>query len=158
MRRHRQSLPSEEIEALLKTASNGVLAVIDSDGNPYAVPLSYAYDGKALYFHSAVAGHKIEAIKRNPIVSFCVIEQDDVLPEKFTTCYKSVVVFGETEILTDDDERRYGLHLLAGKYSPGLDSEDEINRCFNHVAVIRMDIVSMTGKEAIELTRKRANK
>ena len=41
------------------------------------------YEGK-LYFHSALAGHKVDAIRKCDKASFCVIEQDDVQPKKYT--------------------------------------------------------------------------
>lgn len=50
-----------------------------------------------------------------------------------------------------------GLLLLCEKYSPGVDSDDEISQCISRVAVLRLDIDSMTGKEAIELVKKRMN-
>ena len=45
-----------ELEILL-TATNGVLSLVDTDGSPYGVPVSFAYDGYGhIYFHSAVEG------------------------------------------------------------------------------------------------------
>ena len=41
------------------------------------------------------------------------------------------------------------------KYSPGIDSTAEIDRCLAHVSVLRLEITELTGKEAIELTRER---
>ncbi len=48
-----------------------------------------------------------------------------------------------------------GLLLLCKRYSPDIDSDAEIARCLNHVAVLRLGIERMTGKGAIELVRKR---
>ena len=72
-----QQLPEKDISRILETTSAGVLSLIDSDGLPYGVPLSYAFDGKAsIYFHSALCGHKIECIMANSSCSFCIIDQD----------------------------------------------------------------------------------
>lgn len=49
------------------------------------------------------------------------------------------------------------LRLLSDKYSPGVDPEAEITRFINTVCIIRVGIDSVTGKEAIELTKARNN-
>ena len=94
MRRTKQLLPAEEAEDILRQASAGVLAVSGDNGYPYAVPLSYAYADDKLYFHLATSGHKLDGIRRNEKVSFCVIAQDEVVPERFATDYRSVIAFG----------------------------------------------------------------
>ena len=78
MRRKRQQLSNEEsIEILLK-ATAGTLALLGDENYPYAVPISYVYHEGKLYFHSALAGHKVDAIRKCDKASFCVIEQDNV--------------------------------------------------------------------------------
>ena len=156
MRRRKQLLPEEKSVSILERMTSGVLAVMGDNGYPYAVPLSYVYcDGK-LYFHSAKTGHKIEAVMRNEKVSFCVIEQDNVVPEEYTTYFRSVIVFGKTRILTDDKEKRKAMEILAEKYSPSQQEGrlQEIEKSFKHFVMIELLVESMTGKEAIELVRK----
>ncbi len=155
MRRFKQMLPLEESLEILKNMTNGVLALQGEEDYPYAVPVSYAYDGKDIYIHSALAGHKIECLRHNPKVSFCIVNQDKIVPKEFTTYFKSVIVFGIAHFLVDKSELEYGLRLLADKYSPGIDSTAEIAGAINHVAVIRISIDAISGKEAIELTRNR---
>ena len=65
MRRLGQMLSAEECESILRSATNGVLAVAGDDDYPYAVPLSFVYHEGKIYFHSAVSGHKLDAIARN---------------------------------------------------------------------------------------------
>lgn len=156
MRRSRQQLSADETAEILKNASSGVLAVSGDDGYPYAVPLSYVYDGEKIYFHCAVTGHKIDAIRREPKVSFCVIAEDCILPEKFTTVFASVIAFGRAEIITDDEEKRAALMKLAEKYSPGVPKADEeIRGSWDHVCVVGITVEHLTGKEAIEKTKQR---
>ncbi len=95
MRLQKQQLPVEEAVAILQTATSGVLGVSGDDGYPYTVPVSHVYDNGRLFFHCAVKGHKLDAIKRNAKVSFCVIQQDEVIPEALNTLYRSVIVFGQ---------------------------------------------------------------
>jgi nitroimidazol reductase NimA-like FMN-containing flavoprotein (pyridoxamine 5'-phosphate oxidase superfamily) len=155
MRRKKQALSTEETIAILHDGSSGVLAVSGDDDYPYAVPLSYAYHDSTVLFHCARSGHKLDAIARNPRVSFCVIDRDDVVAQEYTTYFRSVIVFGKARVLDDEDEKRRALEILAEKYSP--DQEEgrlrEIERLLSQVSVVELAIEHMTGKEAIELAR-----
>lgn len=158
MRRFKQLLQMDDAVAILNASTNGVLSLVDAEGEPYGVPLSYVYDGEGhIYFHSAMSGHKMECIEAESRCSFCVVAQDDIVPEEFTTYFRSVIAKGRVRIITDRDEMMRGLMLLCGKYSGGVDPAEEIARCLNHVRVLRLDIESLTGKEAIELVRARGN-
>ena len=106
MRRKKQLLTPEERAAVLHRGTSGVLALAGDDGYPYAVPMSYVYDGAKLYFHCAKSGHKLDAIRRNCKASFCVIDQDQIVPEEYTSHFRSVIVFGTMRILEDDGEKR----------------------------------------------------
>ena len=99
MRRSAQELSQKEAEEILKTATHGVLAVTGEGGYPYAVPMSFVFAGGKIYLHSATEGRKIEAIKSSEKVSFCVVAEDRVIPEKYTTAYKSAIVFGRARIV-----------------------------------------------------------
>ena len=156
MRRLQQLLDEQATKEILNNATNGVLSLVDTDGEPYGVPISYAYDGSGcIYFHSAVKGHKIECIEADSRCSFCVVAQDLIMPDEFTTYFRSVIVKGTIHAVIARDEMMKGLLLLCKKYSPDINPNAEISKCINHVSVLRLDIDSMTGKEAIELVRKR---
>ena len=158
MRRKNQQLPDGECHHILQTATSGVLAVTGDGGYPYAVPLSFAHDDGKLYFHIAKSGHKLDALRRNPKASFCVIEQDKIVPEEYTTYFRSVIAFGTVHIIEKNDEKRHGLDLLADKYSPNetIESRDsEIRKLENALYVLVMDIEHLTGKESKELAAMR---
>lgn len=118
MRRNRQELSVEECLAILERGTCGVLAVSGDEGYPYAVPISYVYDNEKIYFHSAVSGHKIDALSRNDKVSFCVVDQDRIVPEEYTTCFRSVIAFGTLRILSEEAAKRSSIEKLALKYAP----------------------------------------
>lgn len=154
MRRKRQMLSNEESIAILEKGTNGTLALYGDDGYPYAVPISYVYSDGKIFFHSAMSGHKVDAIMGNDKVSFCVVERDDIKPAEFTTYFRSVIVFGRARILDNEAEKLAALRLLSDKYSPDEPgTEDEISRGFSHLLMIAIDIEHMTGKESIELVR-----
>ena len=154
MRRNRQQLSREECERILGRCTSGVLALSGDGGYPYAVPLSYVYTDGTIIFHSAVAGHKVDAIRRDGRCSFCVIDQDEVKPAEFTTYFRSVIAFGRIHILEDADEKVQALRLLGRRYSPGdeLGLQHEIDKSLDHVLLLRLDIEYLSGKQAIELT------
>ena len=88
------------------------MALAGDDDYPYAVPISYVYSDSKLYFHGAKSGHKIDAIKRCDKTSFCVIDKDDVVPEGYTTYFRSVIVFGKIRIMEEESEMRKAIELL----------------------------------------------
>ena len=158
MRRKRQALSMEEIAAVLNRGTAGVLALSGDDGYPYAVPISYVFDGDKIYFHCARAGHKLDAIRRNAKASFCVVDQDQIVPEEYTTYFRSVIVFGAIRVMEDEAGKRSAIEKLAVKDAPA-DTEDgrrnAIERDWAPLCMLEMSIDHMTGKEAIELVKNR---
>lgn len=149
MRRKKQALTMEECEEILRKGTSGVLAVSGNDNYPYAVPLSYIYWNGKLYFHCAKSGHKLDAIARNEKASFCVIGQDRVLPEEYTTDYRSVIVFGKICILEDSAAKRAAIEALGRKYAPEASDahlQTEIDSYWKPLCVLEMTIDRMSGK------------
>ena len=155
MRRFRQELPDIESRRILTVGRYAVWAVSGDNNYPCAVPINYVYDGTSIYVHCARQGHKIDSIVRNPKCSMCIVDKDDVVPEEFTSYFRSAIVFGKAEIVEDESERLRALQLLSEKYSPGIDPKDEIAKFLKTVCIVRIRIYSISGKEAIELTRQR---
>lgn len=158
MRRKGQLLSNPESIDILANGTAGVLALSGDDDYPYAVPISYVYDDSRIYFHSARTGHKIDAIRKCSKASFCVIDQDNIIPEKYTTYFRSVIAFGKVRILDDETEIRKAIEKLAVKYYPE-DSEANRNQAivreWNSLCMIEFSIEHMTGKEAVELAKKK---
>jgi len=156
MRRKKQALTEEEIIKIMTDGTAGVLAVDGDGGYPYAVPLSYVYHDGKIFFHCAKSGHKLDAIRRNPKASFCVIGQDQVMPQEYTTYFRSVIAFGKARILETDAEKWAALRLLAEKYYPEAGAQahdDAIRHDYAPVCIVELIVEYMTGKEAIELAR-----
>lgn len=154
MRRNKQLMSMEETIDVMGRCTNGVLACIGDDEYPYAVPVSYVYCNNKIYFHSAKAGHKVDAILRNPKVSFAVIDEDTIVSEEYTTYFRSVIAFGKARIV-EDDEWLMAFKALVEKYSGNLPDEEkhkEITGCKQSL-LIAIDVEHITGKEAIEYVR-----
>ena len=92
MRRSKQALSNEKCIEILNKNTSGVLALCGNQMEPYALPISYVYENHKIYFHCAKSGYKLDLIQENNQVSFCVIDQDVIVPEKYTTYFKSVIV------------------------------------------------------------------
>ncbi len=152
MRRNKQILSNEESIKILERNTSGVLALLGDKDYPYAVPLSYVYTDNKIYFHSAVEGHKVDAIKNHEKASFCVIDADNVVPEKFTSLYKSAIAFGKVSIVSDE-EKLNAIKLLSDKYSPQFREQGlkEIEETFNRFLIIKLEIEHLSGKQCIEM-------
>lgn len=158
MRRKKQALPEPECFAVLDRNTAGVLALSGDGGYPYAVPLSYVYHEGRLYFHCAKAGHKLDAIARNPKGSFCVIGQDQMVPAEYTSYFRSVIAFGTLRVLEDAGEIRRAIQVLSDRYAPLEPPERRdamIDRELAALCILEMTVEHLTGKEAIELVRQR---
>lgn len=157
MRRGKQALSAEACKEVLERGTAGVLAVAGDNDYPYAVPLSYVYDAgrQAIYFHSALSGHKLDAVERNSKVSFCVVDKDSVVPKEYTTYFRSVIVFGTIRILEDSAEKYRAIEALAVKYAPDDSKEgrDGVIGDGLRFCMLELKIEHMSGKEARELSR-----
>lgn len=150
----RQVMSRERCDEILQKATSGVLCVLGDEDYPYGVPLSYAYKDNKLYFHCMPGkGHKWDAIKNHEKVCFTVIEQDQVVPNEYTSYFRSVIVFGKARIVENLDEK-FELHdLLVDKYSP--DFKEGVYEMFKEriewMGAFVVEIDHVSGKEAIEL-------
>lgn len=163
MRRTKQQLPHEEALCILREENTGILALSGDDGYPYLVPLNYLYtEGKEsdslgkIYFHSAKAGHKIDAIERDPKASFCVIADDTVLPDKYSTAYKSIIAFGTVRLIEGDLAHK-ALFELGDKYNPHHEDRtlEEVNSAEDRCTMIEFSIEHLTGKESNSYRKQR---
>ena len=141
MRRSAQALGVDACREVLSRGTSGVLALLGDGGWPYAVPMSYAFDGEKLYFHCAREGHKLDAIRREARASFCVVDRDDVKPAEYTSYFRSVIIFGRVRVLEDKAQKRAA-----------------IEREWAGLCMLEMDIEHMSGKEAKELAREGGSK
>ena len=155
MRRKRQQLTESESISILEKATSGTLALLGDGGYPYAVPISFVYHDGKLYFHSALSGHKVDAICHCDKASFCVIDQDEVHGEQYTTYFRSVIAFGRIHIIEDEKERLAAARLLGNRYNPNQDDalQKEIDKGLHRMLVLCLEIEHLTGKKAIELTK-----
>ena len=147
MRRKELAVTEEESIVLLSKAEYGVLSTVSENGIPYGVPLNFSMIDQCIYFHCAVEGKKIDNIKQNKSVSFCVVGKTEILPDKFGTKYESVIVAGEVEEVFDAN-KQMALEGLLHKYSSEFIDKGMIYiEAFRKKArVFKITIDKLTGK------------
>ena len=89
VRKKHRRLDKNESLVVLKEGMEGVISTIGEDGYPYGVAINYVYFNDAIYFHSSNKGHKLDNIRKNNKVSLFVSKDIRIIPEDFTTYYKS---------------------------------------------------------------------
>ncbi len=146
MRRADRALSPEAAGQVLKTAGYGVLSCVGDDYLPYGVPLSFVYDGSAVFFHCAGQGRKLDNINRTPFVCFTAVSKSKTIPEDSTTAYESAVVEGTAAVVTGEQEKRRVLRLLCEKYSPGIPCDSEIDKTVQKVTIVEIKPLVISGK------------
>jgi len=120
---------------------------------PYIVTLSYGYESAArsLYFHCAKKGLKSEFAAENPIVAATVIQDMGYIQSKCKQRYRSVVIRGEIEILTDESEKQTAIDVLLNHLEENPDAVRaavcEKSEPFRDMQIWKLRIKEITGKE-----------
>ncbi len=145
-RQDRKISESESIE-ILRKGEFGILSMTTLNNTGYGIPLNFVLKNKAIYFHCAIEGSKLEYLKNNNKVSFCVVGNTEVLPSKFGTIYESAIIFGYTTEV-DGEEKYNALMSIIEKYSYDYLQEGKkyIDKLYDKVKIIKLSIESITGK------------
>jgi nitroimidazol reductase NimA-like FMN-containing flavoprotein (pyridoxamine 5'-phosphate oxidase superfamily) len=108
------TLAPQDIEDVLSSQAIGRIGYV-LNGRPTVVPITYVYDGEAIYAHTR-EGEKVRAMRVCPNVCFEVEEVKDM------TNWRSVVAHGTFEQLAEDPEER-AMNLLVARLTPLMTSE-----------------------------------
>lgn len=148
MRRKEREMPAEFGWQVADKCDYAVLAMIDTAGMPYAVPLSMARDGEKIYFHAAVQGEKTDNLRQNSNVCVVCVADVNPLPQEFSTEYASAIIRGQAAAVTDEAEKIRALRLICQRYAAAnmAEFENAISRSLARTAVWRVDIASITAK------------
>jgi nitroimidazol reductase NimA-like FMN-containing flavoprotein (pyridoxamine 5'-phosphate oxidase superfamily) len=146
-RKDKEITDRDVIDAIINKAMFCRLA-LSEDNRPYIVPLSFGYDGTALYFHGAAEGKKIDILRKNSTVCF-EFDNDCEPIQSDTGCdwsvrYESVIGYGKARLLEDMDSKLRALDIIMKHYSGK--SFEYPEQKVNKTAVIRVDIETVTGK------------
>ncbi len=154
MRRFKQELSNDECIKILEEEKRGVLSLID-DEYPYGLPLSYLYKNGHIYFHGAPVGHKLDCIRKNNRVSFCILNggsNGDSNPnDDWALNFNSVICFGTIDIINDKDKCFNICKELALRFTSDEDYiNEELNSAIDRVVCLDLKIDHLTGKRVKE--------
>ena len=147
-------MPAEWALEVLKRAPFITVSYTRADGSAYGLPMSMACtDDRTWYFHCALEGEKLDAIRAHPEVCLSAVTkcQPTVGPKdgSFTLQYQSAVAFGRAELVTSDEEKILGLRVISQRFLPHhMDAFDaSIARSLSRTAVVRVTLTAPpTGK------------
>lgn len=137
------------IEAIINSSLVCRLSLSDGE-QPYIVPLSFGYQDKTLYFHSAPEGRKIDIIKKNNRICFEfdvnteIIKAEDAC--KWGMKYQSVIGFGKAVFVENIEEKQKAFNIIMNHYSNRIFQFPD--KAIEKIAVIKIEIESMTGKHS----------
>ena len=149
MRRSKQQLSLEECQEILCQEKRGVLSVMGENGYPYGMPVNHWYckeNGK-IYFHGAKEGHKVDAIRQNGKVSFCVYDQGYREEGQWALNIRSVIVFGTIRPVTEEEVCKKVCQGLAEKFTDDSEyAKKEWEAAGSRVLCLELTPDHITGK------------
>jgi nitroimidazol reductase NimA-like FMN-containing flavoprotein (pyridoxamine 5'-phosphate oxidase superfamily) len=147
-RRDREITERSEIEDIMLSAKVMHLALADNN-IPFLVPLHFVFDGRAIYFHSARAGAKVEILKRNNLVCFEICDYRGVVESRlacdFEASHRTVIGLGRANFVEDDTEKISALNLIVARFTEKQFSYPKAT--LDSTIVVRIDIDSIKGKK-----------
>lgn len=142
-------MPADWAFDVMRRAPFITVSFTRADGSAYGLPLSLACtDEMTWYFHCALEGDKLEAIRANPQVCLSAVTRckPTVGPKdnSFTLQFHSAVAFGLAEVVTDREEKIRGLRAISERFLPEhMDAFDAaIARSLDRTAVVRITLTA----------------
>lgn len=148
MRRQDRGLNRVEAEEILVKGTYGILSTNGGDGYAYGVPISYVYEDGSIYLHCAPEGQKLDRMRSDDRVSFCVVVEATPLVDVFSMKYTSAIAFGKAGEV-DGEEKMKALVSFVKKYSTDeyLEKGTEYaQKAFQKLVVIKITVEHLTGK------------
>lgn len=151
-RKDREVTGREALEAILRQCRVCRLAMMEG-GTPYIVPMNFGYvwseAGLKLYFHSAAAGRKIDALGAAQTVAF---EMDcghalaeSALPWECTYRYASLMGLGRPVFCGTAAEKTAGLNAIMACQT-GRDDYEYPAAMLERTAVFCLEVTELSGK------------
>jgi len=108
-----ERLGDEHIQRFLATKEVVVLATVQADGSPLAMPVWFLHSVDMLTMISEANTQKVRNLRRDARV--CVVVEDGGLAD-----FRGVTIQGRAEFLPESDERRALARAFLTKYQPDL--------------------------------------
>jgi nitroimidazol reductase NimA-like FMN-containing flavoprotein (pyridoxamine 5'-phosphate oxidase superfamily) len=127
VRRHPERAVPAQVEEILRAGRVAHVAFA-VEGQPYVLPFTYhfepgAYAPGALYVHGAPAGRAMRALRSGIAVCVEVLLLDGLVASRTAKShsmnYRSAMLFGRAELVTDLAEKRAVFEAMTARYFPG---------------------------------------
>jgi nitroimidazol reductase NimA-like FMN-containing flavoprotein (pyridoxamine 5'-phosphate oxidase superfamily) len=151
-RQDRQINDENELSEILLHGKYTVISMCYNN-EPYIVTLSYGYDKSqnALYLHTGLKGLKIDFITHNPNVCATIIDDRGYVMGECGHKYRSVVINAKISFVEDLAKKKYGMEVILKHLedTPSVVKEKTLKNenMYNNIAILKMDIISLTGKK-----------
>lgn len=139
------------VNAIIDEAMICHVGIVDEDGRPVVIPTFHGRDGDDLLIHGSAASRLLRAARNSEIsVSITLIDSLVVARSAFhhSANYRSVVLFGVPEQITDDDEASRALDVLVEALIPGRSGEvrPHTRNEIKATSVLRLPIIEASAK------------
>lgn len=112
-----------EIEAIIRQCPYCTVGLTDHEGNPYVIPMNFAYRDGTIYLHSGPDGSKVQMAERHPrvCITFCLGHELVYMHRQVACSYsmksRSVMCRGDVRFVEDMDEKRRVLDAIMQQYT-----------------------------------------
>ena len=146
-RKDKERTETEFLHGILNEAEDMCLALNTGEA-PYTFFVNFIYLNGALFAHGACEGRKLDLLRADPRVGFTIATGVQVVPEKFTTNYRSLVGTGIANVIEDIEEKKAVFMGFADKYQAACPRPVPQNMA-DRIAVIKIAIKSLSGKQSL---------
>jgi nitroimidazol reductase NimA-like FMN-containing flavoprotein (pyridoxamine 5'-phosphate oxidase superfamily) len=123
-----------------------------ADGQPYVIPTGFARVGSDLYIHGSAASRMLRDLAEGIDVCVTVTLLDGLVLARsafhHSMNYRSVVILGKAEMVTDKDEKYRALEAFAEHLIPGRwpDVRPPTSKELKATSVLRLPIIEGSAK------------
>lgn len=151
--RKNNMLTAKECKDILTNETRGVLSVNGENGYPYGTVMNHFYDNVCdkIYFHCGNSGYRLDCIRNNDKVSFCVCDKGIKSDDDWAYTVRSVVVFGRIKIIDELDKIIDITTKLSHKFTNDEDYiTEEIKNHAHRTLLLELTIDNICGKKVLE--------
>ena len=96
-----------QIEDIIRKCPYCTVGIIDGEGNPYVIPMNFAWENDTIYLHSGPEGSKVDEL----------VYMHKQIACSYSMKSRSVICKGKVRFIEDMDEKRRILDLLMKQYT-----------------------------------------
>ena len=122
------------------------------DGQPYVIPTGYARVGDQIYVHGSAASRMLRSLSDGVDICVTVTILDGLVLARsafnHSMNYRSVVILGKAELVTDADEKERALFAVSEQIIPGRwnEARPPSKKELKATSVLRLPITEASAK------------